>query len=285
MESVLAGLVEPFTLPFMQRALVGAVGVAIVCAVVGTFVVLLGLAFIGEGVSHGSLAGLAIGFILKLDLLLVSIPFGIGLALLIGYLAERTRTRFDAAVGVVFATSAAIGIALITAVRVFPDLNSYLFGNVLAIRPIDLAFLGLAGLPVIVLVLLLQKELVLLAFDPEMARVMGVPTRPLYYLLLGLIGLTVVICLRTLGVILVTALLVIPASTGRQLARRVPTMMLTAVIASSLSAVGGLLLSYHLSISSGASIVICSAICFAVSLVVGRQLRRGAGYEPAVSSA
>src|SRR6266542_1610208 len=147
METALSWLVEPLSLPFMQRALVGAMGVAVLCAVVGTFVVLLGL------------------------------------ALLIGYLAERTRTRFDAAVGVVFATSAAIGIALISAVRIFPDLNSYLFGNVLAIRPLDLALLGAAALLVIVVVLLLQKELVLLAFDPEMARVMGIPTRAIYYLL------------------------------------------------------------------------------------------------------
>ena len=146
MEAVLSWFIEPLSLPFMQRALVGAMGVAVLCAVVGTFVVLLGLAFIGEGVSHGSLAGLALGFLLKLDLLLVSLPFGVGLALLIGYLAERTRTRFDAAVGVVFATSAAMGIALISAVRTFPDLNSYLFGNVLAIRPLDLALLGVAAL-------------------------------------------------------------------------------------------------------------------------------------------
>lgn len=270
MDSAFAWLIEPLSLPFMQRALLGSVGVAVLCAVVGTFVVLLGLAFIGEGVSHGSLAGLALAFVMKLDLLLVGIPFGIGLALLIGYLAERTRTRFDAAVGVVFATSAAMGIALISAVRIFPDLNSYLFGNVLAIRPIDLAFLGAGGLLVVVVVVLLQKELVLLAFDPEMARVMGVPTRPIYYLLLGLIGLTVVICLRTVGLILVTALLVIPASAGRQLANRVPTMMLTAVVVSVISAFGGLLLSYHLSISSGASIVLCSAFCFAMSLVLSR---------------
>ena len=271
MESLFAWLIEPLSLPFMQRALLGSVGVAVLCAVVGTFVVLLGLAFIGEGVSHGSLAGLALAFIMKLDLLLVGIPFGIGLALLIGFLAERTRTRFDAAVGVVFATSAALGIAMISAVRIFPDLNSYLFGNVLAIRPLDLAFLGVGGMLVVAVVLLLQKELVLLAFDPEMARVMGVPTRPIYYLLLGLIGLTIVICLRTVGVILVTALLVIPASAGRQIANRVPTMMLTAVIVACLSAVGGLLLSYHLSISSGASIVLCSSLCFVVSLAVGRR--------------
>src|SRR3954452_13075952 len=232
MDALFAWLVEPLSLPFMQRALLGSVGVAVLCAVVGTFVVLLGLAFIGEGVSHGSLAGLALGFILKLDLLLVGIPFGIGLALLIGYLAERTRTRFDAAVGVVFATSAALGIAMISAVRIFPDLNSYLFGNVLAIRPIDLMLLAVAGLLVLAVVLLLQKELILLAFDPEMARVMGVPTRAIYYLLLGLIGLTIIVCLRTLGVILLTALLVIPASAGLQLADRVPTMMLTAVVVS-----------------------------------------------------
>jgi manganese/iron transport system permease protein len=271
MDSAFSWLVEPLSLPFMQRALVGSLGVAILCAVVGTFVVLLGLAFIGEGVSHGSLAGLALGFILKLDLLLVSLPFGIGLALLIGYLAERTRTRFDAAVGVVFATSAALGIAMISAVRIFPDLNSYLFGNVLAIRPLDLALLGAAALIVIAVVLLLQKELVLLAFDPEMARVLGVPTRAIYYLLLGLIGLTVIVCLRTLGVILVTALLVIPASAGRQVANRVPTMMLVAVLVSGVSAFGGLLLSYHLGISSGASIVLCSALCFVVSLGIGRR--------------
>jgi manganese/iron transport system permease protein len=258
----------------MQRALVGALGVGILCAVVGTFVVLLGLAFIGEGVSHGSLAGLALGFVLRLDLLLVGVPFGIGLALVIGYLAEKTRTRFDAAVGVVFSTSAALSIALISAVRVFPDLNSYLFGNVLAIRPLDLQFLALAGGLVLAAMLLLHKELVLLAFDPEMARVVGVPTRPLYYLLLGLIGLTVVVCLRTLGILLVTALLVIPASTGRQLAGRVPTMMLAAVGVSCLSAVAGLLVSYHFNIGSGASIVLCAALCFAASLLASRRRAR-----------
>jgi manganese/iron transport system permease protein len=276
MAGPLEWLVGPFSLPFMQRALVGALGVAVLCAVVGTFVVLLGMAFIGEGVSHGSLAGLALGFVLRVDLLLIGIPFGIGLALLIGYVAEKTRTRFDAAVGVVFATSAAFGIALISAVRVFPDLTSYLFGNVLAIRPIDLLFLALAGGTVLATMVLLQKELVLLAFDPEMARVVGVPSRLLYYLLLGLIGLTVVVCLRTLGVLLVTALLVIPASAGRQLARRVPTMMLAAVAVSCLSALAGLLLSYYLNIGSGASIVLCSAACFAASLVVGRR-RTGGG--------
>src|SRR5215212_8318237 len=191
MSDGLAWLVEPFTLPFMQRALLSALGVGLVCAVVGTFVVLLGLAFIGEGVSHGSLAGLALGFILKLDLLLVGIPFGIGLALLIGYLAERTRARFDAAVGVVFSTSAALGIAVITAVRVFPDLNSYLFGNVLSIRRIDIEFMVIGGGLVLALMALFYKELVLLAFDRDMARVVGVPTRRIYYLLLAMIGLTV----------------------------------------------------------------------------------------------
>ena len=272
---ILGWLVEPFGEPFMQRALVGALGVGLLCAVVGTFVVLLGLAFIGEGVSHGSLAGLAIGFVLKQDLLLVGLPFGILLALLIGYVAERARTRFDAAVGVVFSTSAAVGIAVITAVRVFPDLTSYLFGNVLSIRPVDLALLAVAGGLTLATVLLLQKELVLLAFDPEMCRVVGVPTRPLYYLLLGLIGLTVVVSLRTLGVILVTALLVIPASTGRQLARRVPTVMLVAAAVSAISAVGGLLVSYHFNVSSGASIVLCAAVCFAASLArPGRRVAR-----------
>jgi ABC-type Mn2+/Zn2+ transport system permease subunit len=267
-------LIGPFSLPFMQRALLGALGVGLVCAVVGTFVVLLGLAFIGEGVSHGSLAGLALAFILKLDLLLVGIPFGIGLALLIGYLAERTRARFDAAVGVVFSTSAALGIAVITAVRVFPDLNSYLFGNVLSIRQVDIEFMLIGGGLVLALMALLYKELVLLAFDPDMARVVGVPTRRLYYLLLAMIGLTVVICLRTLGIILVTALLIIPASTGRQLATRIPTMMLASVLVSCFSAIAGLLVSYHLNIGSGASIVLCAAACFAASLAVSRRPRR-----------
>jgi ABC-type Mn2+/Zn2+ transport system permease subunit len=268
--TVLDWLIGPFSLPFMQRALLGALGVGVICAVVGTFVVLLGLAFIGEGVSHGSLAGLALGFLLRLDLLLVGIPFGISLALLIGYLAEKGRTRFDAAVGVVFSTSAALGIALISAARAFPDLNSYLFGNVLAIRPLDLQVLALAGGLVLVPMALLYKEMVLLAFDPEMARVVGLPTRQLHYLLLGLIGLTVVICLRTLGIILVTALLVIPASTGQQLAHRVSTMMLIAVVVSCFSAVGGLVLSYHFGIGSGASIVLCSAASFAIGLLASR---------------
>ncbi|MCC7103960.1 MAG: metal ABC transporter permease [Chloroflexi bacterium] len=270
MPEVTAWLVEPWTYPFMQRALVGALGVGLVCAVIGTFVVLLGLAFIGEGVSHGSLAGLALAYVLRLDLLVVGVPFGMMLALLIGYLAEQTKTRFDAAVGVVFSTSAAVGIALITAVKVFPDLQSYLFGNVLAVRVVDLQFLAVAGGLVLLLTFLLYKELVLIAFDAEMARVEGVRARAIYYLLLALIGLTVVISLRTLGIILVTALLVIPASAGRQVATRVPTMMLAAALVSVVSAVLGLLLSYHWNIASGASIVLCAAVCFAVALWIRR---------------
>jgi ABC-type Mn2+/Zn2+ transport system permease subunit len=266
-----AWLVGPFMEPFMQRALLGALGVGVLCAVVGTFVVLLGLSFIGEGVAHGSLAGLALAYVLRLDLVLVGIPFGVVLALLIGFLAEKTRTRFDAAVGVVFSTSAALGIAVISAVRVFPDLLSFMFGNVLAIRWLDLQLLAVAGGLVILLLLALHKELVLMAFDPEMARVVGVPTRLLHYLLLALIGLTVVVSVRTVGIILITALLIIPASTGRQVAERVPTMMLAAVAVSCLSAVGGLLLSYHFNISSGASIVLCAAALFAASLGMRRR--------------
>ena len=145
-----------------------------------------------------------------------------------------------------FSTSAALGIAVITAVRVFPDLNSYLFGNVLSIRQVDIAFMLIGGGLVLALMALLYKELVLLAFDPDMARVVGVPTRRLYYLLLAMIGLTVVICLRTLGIILVTALLIIPALDRPPTRHPHPDDDAGGGPGELLSAIAGLLVSYHL---------------------------------------
>lgn len=268
-------LLAPLGYEFMQRALIGVVCVGVLCAVVGSFIILRDLAFIGEGLAHGSLAGLAGGYLLRQDLYLTGSVFAVGLALLIGFVRERAGVGFSTAIGILFSASAATGILLISLSR-WPaqDVTSYLFGNVLAISPADLRTVVLVTAAVLALVLGLLKELVALSFDRELAATAGVPTTALQYLLLVLTALTVVVTLQTVGVILVTAMLVIPAAAAYQIARRVPAMLALAALFGVASGVVGLYLSFYWRLASGASIVLTAVALFALCLLLSPR-RRG----------
>jgi ABC-type Mn2+/Zn2+ transport system permease subunit len=249
-------LAAPLRFPFMTRALAAVVLLGLLCAVLGVFVVLRNLTFIGEGLAHGSLAGIAIGYSLRGDLYIFATLFAMALALLIGYLNERGRVAFDAAIGILFSTAAAAGIIIISRLRLYADLNSYLFGSVLGVSDGDILLIVGGGLAVLLLVALFYKELVSLTFDRELTAVVGVPTRALHYLLLLMIAVTVVLAMQTIGLILVTALLVIPASAALQLSRRLERVLLLAALFGMVSGIAGLYISYYARTASGASIVI-----------------------------
>lgn len=267
-------ILDPLQYTFMRNALIGTIAIAILCAVIGSFVVLQRLAFIGEGLAHGSLAGLAIGYLLGADLYLSGSLYTLGLAVLIGVLHEKTKVAMDTAIGIIFSTSMAFGIALISSFRFYTtDLAGYLFGSVLAITSFDLKFIIGVTLGILVLVLLLFKELVFYTFDPEMAEVAGLPRMALHYLLLVMIALTVVVASQAIGVMLVTALLVIPAASAQQWASSLKKVIVLAVVFGLSSAITGLYVSYYFNVASGASIALTAALLFLFSFLLAGERR------------
>jgi ABC-type Mn2+/Zn2+ transport system permease subunit len=265
---MIAWLVDPLSYGFMQRGLVAAVIIGIVCAVMGAFVVLKGLAFIGDAVSHAAFPGLVIAYIIGIPLYIGGAIAAVGTALAIGVVSHRGNLRFDTAVGVLFAGMFAFGILLYSTIRGFvTDLFSYLLGNVLSITSADLVQVAVLGAFVIVTVLVLRKELLYATFDPAGAGASGLPVARLEYLLLALLGITIVVSIQAVGIILVVAMLVTPAASAQLLVNRFDRLILVAVIIAVVSAVLGLYVSFYLSVASGAAIVLIETIVFVVALV------------------
>ncbi|MBI2162863.1 MAG: metal ABC transporter permease [candidate division NC10 bacterium] len=263
--------VAPFEFGFMQRALLGGVLVAAICALVGTYVVLRGLAFVGDALAHAAFPGVVIAYLLKGNIYLGATVFAVATALGIGLVSRRGRVSYDTAIGILFAGAFALGVLLMSTIQGYTvDLFSFLFGNVLGISRRDLLLVGLLGALVVLTVVLLYKELLLLSFDPIVAEAMGYPVQALNYLLLGLIALTIVISIQAVGIILVVALLVTPSATAYLVTDRFFRMMLLGILLAVLAAVIGLYLSYYLNVASGAAIVLVSTCLFFLVLATRR---------------
>ena len=271
---MLVFLLEPLHYDFMLRALAAAIMVGIVCAVVGSFVVLRGMAFFGDALAHAILPGVAVAYLLggaSGPLFWGALGAAVTTALGIGAVTRGGRLREDVAIGVVFAGVFALGIALISSVRSYStDLAHILFGNVLAITSDDLLLIGGVGAGVLLVVWAFYKEFVVISFDPTHAASLRLPAEPLRYLLLILIAVTVVVSLKTIGAGLMTAMLITPAASGHLLTRRLSRMMLIAALIGVGSAIVGLYLSYYVSIASGAAIVLVTTAGFGIAWVVSR---------------
>ena len=268
-------LTEPFTLAFMQRALLASLAVGVVCSVLGCFVVLRGMAFLGDALAHAILPGVAVAYLIGVDLLTGALVAAVLVAAGIGLFSRQGTIKEDTAIGILFAAALSLGIVLISTVRTYAtDLTHIMFGNVLGVSAGDLWLTGLLAIGVLVTVVLLYKEFLLAAFDPVLAHVLGRRPELLRFVMLGLLALTIVVSLQTVGVGLVAALLVTPAATAYLLTRRLWTMMLTAALIGALCSVVGLYLSYYLDVSSGAAIVLTATVAFAVAYVAapGRGL-------------
>lgn len=269
-------LAAPFEFAFMQRALVGGVLVGMICAMVGTYVVLRGLAFVGDALAHAAFPGVVIAYLLKGNIYLGAAIFALATALGIGLVSRRARMSYDTTIGILFAGAFALGVLLMSTIRGYTvDLFSFLFGNILGISGRDLLFVGLLGGAVVLTVALFYKELLLLSFDPTVAEAMGYPVQALNYLLLALIALTIVISIQAVGIILVVALLVTPSATAYLLTERLFRMMLLGIFLAVLAAVVGLYISYYLNLASGAAIVLVSTCLFFVVLAGRRLTCRG----------
>ena len=270
-------LLDPFSHAFMLRGLWAALLVGVVCPVLGAYVVLRGMAFFGDALAHIILPGVVIAFLLGWPVAVGALIVGIGAALGIGAISRRSEIREDAAIGVVFAGAFALGVALLSAQRSYAvDLTHILFGDLLGVSTADLLLLSGLGLAVLLAVFAFYKEFLVLSFDPVLATTLRLPVRFLNNLLLVLLAVVIVISLQAVGVALVLAMLVTPASTAQLLTRRLPGMMLAGVIIGSLSAVLGLYLSYYGNIASGPAIVLVETVAFIVvfALRPGRGITR-----------
>lgn len=264
----------------MQRALVASVIVSVVAAVVGSFVILKGMAFIGDALPHASFGGVAVAFVLGENLYIGGGIAALITALLIGFISQRGVVKYDTAIGILFVAMFALGIAVVqTQDNYVGDLFSFVFGNVLAVSWNDVWLT--AGIAAFVLALtgLFYKELLFTAYDPLMAAASGLPVGSLQYGLLVLLALTTVIALQTVGVVLVVALLVTPAATAQLLVRSLPAMMGLGALIGAASSLIGLYVAWHADLSASASIVLTATAMFALAFVFapGRGLVWGAG--------
>jgi manganese/iron transport system permease protein len=277
-------LTDPMAYGFMQRGLITSVLIGIVCAVMGTFVVLKGLAFIGDALSHATFPGLVIAYLVGAPLYLGGAIAAVATALAIALVSRRGRLRFDTSVGVLFAGTFAFGVLLFSTIKSYAtDLLGFLIGNVLGISFGDLIQVAILGAIVLVIVLLIGKELLFATFDPLGAAASGLPVGALEYLLLALLGVTIVVSIQAVGIIMVVAMLVTPPATAQLLVVRFGRMMGVAVIIAALSAVIGLYVSFYLNLASGASIVLVETLAFVLALALGPRtgiLSRGSGWRP-----
>ncbi len=270
-------VVAPLRYAFLVHGLLAAIIVGVVCAVVGTYVVLRGMAFFGDALAHAILPGLAIGYLVsggaRGPLFWWALITAIAASLGIGAVARRTRIKEDTAIGIIFAGMFALGVALISTRRSYSvDLAHFLFGDVLGVSGADLIRTAAFGAAVLALMVAFHKEFVVLSFDPVLAATLRLPVRLLERLLLVLIAVTVVVSLQSVGVTLMVAMLVTPPACAYLLTRRLPVLMLLAAAIAAGSGVVGIYLSYYANIASGASIVLVCTACF--GLVWGVQTLR-----------
>ena len=267
----------PLEYEFFVRALVASALVGVACAVVGAFVVLKGMSFVGDAVSHSAFPGVVLAYLLGLPIILGGAVAAIGTALGIGALTRRSGLRADAVIGVLFAGMFALGVALFSSIPNYVgDLFHFLFGDVLGISFADLISLAVLASLLLLIVWVLWKELLFATFDPLGAGAAGLPVRRLDDLLLILIAVTIVVSLQAVGIVLVVAMITTPAATAQLLVKRFGQMIALAALIGVTSSLVGLYVSYALDIASGASIVLTETFAFLVALLItsiGKRVR------------
>jgi len=268
-------LLEALQFEFMRNALLAGLLAAIACGIVGVYVVVKRVVFISGGIAHASFGGIGLGYLVGISPVLGATFFALASALGMGLVTRRTRLPEDTAIGILWALGMALGIIFIgLAPGYAPDLFSYLFGNILTVPSADLLLMIALDAIIVLIVVAFYKEFLALSFDEEFGTVVGVPVEALYLLLLCLIALTVVVLIRVVGIILVIALLTIPAAMARQFTHDLRKMMLLAILFGAIFAFGGLWLSFELDLASGATIVLLSGVVFLASLGFARLRKK-----------
>lgn len=267
-------ILEPLQYDFIVRALAASVIVGVVCSILGTYVVLRGMAFLGDAMAHTILPGVVVAFLLGWPLAIGALIMGILTALGIGFLTDRTSLKEDTAIGVIFAGFFALGVAMLSARGDYSiDLAHFLFGNLLGVSRADVVLTAVLGALVLLVIFGFYKEFLVISFDPILAGTLRLPTRFLNYLLLILLAVTIVAALQVVGVALMLAMLVTPAAAASLLTHRLRPMMALAALIGAASGVAGVYASYYLNVASGPAVVLVATAVFLVVFVIAS--RRG----------
>ena len=268
-------MLELLQYEFLRNAIYSALLASIACGIIGVYVVVNRIVFLSDGISHAAFGGIGLGYFLGLNPIYSAIAFSIAVAVGIGATSKKLGAREDTVIGVIWAVGMAVGIVFIRLTPGYvPDLFSYLFGNILTVPRSDLIVMLVLDLILVLTVGFLFKELLAISFDREFAQTLRLPVNLIYYILLTLVAFTVVMLIRVVGVILVMALLTIPAAVSEIFTKRLLHMMFGAAALSLLFTLLGLWLSYVTNLPSGATIVILAAAVFFVTMLYGRGRRR-----------
>lgn len=272
-------VLAPLAYAFMQYGLIAALMVGILCSIIGCYVVLRSMAFLGDAMAHAILPGVSVAYLLHGNLTVGALIAAVLVALGIGFVSHKGTIKEDTTIGIIYTAALALGIALISSIRTYAvDLTHILFGNVLGVGERELWMTAIIGSIVLIITLLCYKPFLVISFDPILAQTMRLPVEFFRNLMLILLALTIVVSMQTVGVGLVAAMLVTPATTSYLLTYRLPTMMALSALIGALSSLIGLYASYYLNISSGSAIVLVATIFFLLAFLFSprqRMLRKG----------
>ncbi len=264
-------LIEPLRFDFMTRALLVTLVAGVTCALLSTWLVHIGWSLMGDAVSHAVLPGVAVSYLLGWPFAVGAFLFGVGAVALIGGVRATTKIKSDAAIGVVFTSLFALGLVIISATPSQTDLGHILFGNVLGVSDADIVQVVVIGAVASAILLLKRRDLTLLAFDRSHANAIGLNTRMLSALLLGLLALTVVVALQAVGIILVVAMLITPGATASLLTKRFDRMLALAMLVTVGASVVGVYASFYLDVSTGGAVVLSQALAFVLAYLFGAR--------------
>jgi len=264
-------MIELLQYEFIRNAIMAGILASISCGIIGVYVVVKRIVFISGGIAHASFGGIGLGYYLGINPILGVLPFSIVSALSMGWVSKRSRLPEDTAIGILWAMGMSIGIILVSITPGYaPDLMTYLFGNILTVPFSDIILMLVLDAIIILVVYSFYKEFLALCFDEEFATVRGVHAERFYLVLLCLIALTIVVLIRVVGVILVIALLTIPAAMSRQFTSNLKKMMMLSIMFGAVFSSGGIWLSYMFDVPSGATIVLVMSVVYLLySLVKG----------------
>ncbi|HIP49854.1 MAG TPA: metal ABC transporter permease [Candidatus Pacebacteria bacterium] len=268
-------MIEILSLQFMQKAIIAGMFLGVMMPFLGVFVTLKRMAFFGDGIAHASLAGIALGLLMGVAPFTFAVPFAIAVGALIYFLERYTKVSSDSAIGTVFTTSMAVGIILLSLKSGYqPDLISFLFGNILTISSVDVWVVAFGSIFIMLFLIIFYRPLTLLIIDPVQAWLQHVRTGFLEFVFYLITALAVVFGVKILGIILVSALLIIPASTAKLFSRNFVQLIMYSIVLGFTAVLCGLFLSYYLNLPSGASIILFSATFFFLSVMITSLWRK-----------
>lgn len=278
-------MIDVLEFEFMRNALLAGLLVSVICGIIGTLVVVNRLVFLSGGIAHAAFGGIGLSFFLGLPVMAVTLCFSFVVALILAGVTLKAKHRSDTIVGVLWAVGMALGVICLDLTPGYNvDLMSYLFGSILMVTQLDLLVMVVVGTMVLFITGYYYQDLLAMSYDEEFARLRNVPVKPLYFLLVCMIALSVVVIIRVVGLILIIALLTIPPYIAEKYARSLRMMMVFSVLLSCLFASSGLLLSYFLNVTSGAAIIMVAAAGFFISLLLDRLVIRRASMSSVSTS-